>query len=381
MVRIKPALNPKEHENIDSRNINNSKDDNASNSTINPIDNSYEKIKNHDNLFSDYSIGIDRQNGLLKDATEVSDVVANTENTSFDSGLSEIHAQDAQEICTNLPTENYSVPERLDVEFSLDLDDKKSVSGNKKSQKYDKNESGDKSTHNKRNKNRLSTKKDPRNSENSNVSNNFDNSSSTQNYTRKKARIVEIPDYRPLDYDEFVDIRDHALNSSIWICQKMSRNSKQIKDRLFKKGYTFHEVDYVDVDGETKSFDIMDYVVKNLEKDGYVDNISYAKSVVQSDISSGKSGFVIKSNLYRKGFDRDVIDEAMEKADNTDYSAIIQRKVREMYHSSSIKNLDNEWAKKNKIIQSLARKGFSFDDIRCEIEKYLEESHKSEENW
>jgi regulatory protein len=122
------------------------------------------------------------------------------------------------------------------------------------------------------------------------------------------------------------------------------RSVKEIKDRL----YTYLGPD----DEETKA-----NVMAKLDKLGYLNDREFAKWFVESRQSHRPRSYRhLASELYAKGLDKSVIQEALQSgADERDaLRQLIEKK---------------QGMERDKLISYLARRGFSWELIKAEVDK------------
>ena len=115
--------------------------------------------------------------------------------------------------------------------------------------------------------------------------------------------------------------------------------------------------------------------IEKLEELGYLNDLNYAISYIESK-TYGKNR--ISYNLFQKGIDRSTVEKAYltldeEKEDNVD-----DTKLEKLIEKNSKKiNINNEREEKKikeeqKLIQYLARQGFSLDKIFKKLKEYKE---------
>ena len=142
------------------------------------------------------------------------------------------------------------------------------------------------------------------------------------------------------------------------------RSEKEIKDYL--KNLSFHRK----MKGkEELSIFIIDAIVQLLTRKGFLDDELFAKAWAES--RSRKYGPQrIKQELFKKGIDREVIEEAISEKGKV----ISGRETAEILLEKKIrfwKDLDPLKFRK-KAIEYLMRRGFEYDDIKQVVEKALE---------
>lgn len=137
------------------------------------------------------------------------------------------------------------------------------------------------------------------------------------------------------------------------LLMSMERTEGQLRQKLLEGGYPPAVIEQV-----------LDYV-KGYR---YVDDERYASDYVRTKGRS-KSVRQMKADLLRKGVSQEVIRHTIENQE-VDESVAIRRLIDK-------KNIDVEHATRDqmqKLYQSLARRGFSYDDIRRELTRYREEA-------
>lgn len=174
------------------------------------------------------------------------------------------------------------------------------------------------------------------------------------------------------------EVRRFGIKEGTFISEE---HYAQIEDILYKRGkeralYYLKDSDKTSYQMKTKlkagfyPDEIIDRILAFLIKYGYIDDYEYAKRFISYNISK-KSILRIKESLYVKGVGRDIIEDAIENFredglhnncygdENVDNPqvAIIRKHI-----SKKIKaDMDNQY--ESKIIMSLLRKGFMYEDI------------------
>lgn len=174
------------------------------------------------------------------------------------------------------------------------------------------------------------------------------------------------------------EVRRFGIKEGTFISEE---HYEQIEDILYKRGkeralYYLKDSDKTSYQMKTKlkagfyPDEIIDKILTFLIKYGYIDDYQYAKRYISYNISK-KSILKIKESLYVKGVGKDIVDDALESIyeDNSlascfDYEGNDnpQRVIIRKYISKKIKaDMDNQY--EGKIIMSLLRKGFMYEDI------------------
>ena len=145
-----------------------------------------------------------------------------------------------------------------------------------------------------------------------------------------------------LDDEMYIKAKNKALN----ILSKASQSEKQIRQKL-SKDFEEHTIDRV---------------IEFLQKYKFVDDEDLATRIVNTNVNLNKYGKnKIKQNLYNKGIDKSIIEQAMNEIDSDKEfeNALYLGKKR----YDRLKNEDPRKAYQ-KIGNHLAYKGFNYDIIK-----------------
>lgn len=121
-------------------------------------------------------------------------------------------------------------------------------------------------------------------------------------------------------------------------------------------------------------------IIDELESSKYIDDASYTESFINSKINSQTNGpYQIKQKLSTKGIKTDLIDEIMSQTYTRESQVnvatnIAEKLVMQKYSKLPLKML------KIKINQSLVTKGFSYDIAKTAIESLELESDSEQES-
>lgn len=145
------------------------------------------------------------------------------------------------------------------------------------------------------------------------------------------------------------------INLSLNYLSYRPRSQKEITDYLAKKIAQFENIKF----NQAKESELIGECISKLTKYKYIDDVEFAKWWAESREKSNPKGTrLIKLELLRKGIDRDIIDEILEKNLNQTELAVkaIQKKLK------TWKNLPSAELK-NKAYRYLASRGFDYDQI------------------
>lgn len=147
-----------------------------------------------------------------------------------------------------------------------------------------------------------------------------------------------------------------------------SRSEKEIRDYLKNLSYKRKSKDQ-----EELSEMIVDLLVERLKKKELINDLEFAKAWVESRRRSKQKGInALKSELYQKGIDKEIIEEVLNddqqvEGQNSEVdlaSIALEKKVK------SWQNLEPK-KQKQKALEFLMRKGFDYELAKEVIEKLL----------
>ena len=157
-------------------------------------------------------------------------------------------------------------------------------------------------------------------------------------------------------HEEFIELtREIEQNASkaraLKTIGSRTLSSKEIQKRMVAKG------DSAEIASQTTQW---------LEEIGLVNDEEYAKSIVRHYTKKGYGNARIKQELFKRGIERDFWDDAMEESDGMEDAAyaFVEKKLRSGSDESEIR----------KTIDAMRRRGYSYDEARAAINRYLEEN-------
>ena len=151
-----------------------------------------------------------------------------------------------------------------------------------------------------------------------------------------------------------------SLEKGIFLISLKDRTKKEVRLKLEEKYWNKSAVLHA---------------IEKLEEFGYLNDLNYAVSYIESR-SYGKNR--ISYNLFQKGIDKRTIEQAYLTLDEEKEEDIEEAKLEKLLEKNSKKiNVNNERDKKKikdeqKLVQYLARHGFSLDKIFRKIREYKE---------
>lgn len=124
------------------------------------------------------------------------------------------------------------------------------------------------------------------------------------------------------------------------------KTEKQIRDYIYKKGY---------------SKEVCSYVISKLKEYNYIDDENYARAYIE--LNNKKMGAIkLKANLLSKGIDKEIIENLLNDLE-TDDEILYNMATKYM------KNKENTFENQVKLTRFLAGRGFSFDEINKVVDK------------
>ena len=164
------------------------------------------------------------------------------------------------------------------------------------------------------------------------------------------------------DIERFYDEISYeaSFEKGIFLISLKDRTKKELRLKLEKK--------YLNKPAILKA-------IEKLEEFGYLNDLNYAISYIESR-TYGKNR--IFYNLFQKGIDRGIVEKAYLALDEEKEENIDDTKLEKLIEKNSKKiNVSNKRDEKKmkeeqKLIQYLARQGFSLDKIFKKLKKYKE---------
>ena len=107
-------------------------------------------------------------------------------------------------------------------------------------------------------------------------------------------------------------------------------------------------------------------ILIKLENNKFIDDSLYASSKINTFITNGKSKIYISSYLLKKGVEKKLIQELLQKKDEENFDWEIEAAKKFIRKKNFSKFLEN----KEKLMSKMARAGFSYEIVK----KLLDES-------
>ena len=162
--------------------------------------------------------------------------------------------------------------------------------------------------------------------------------------TRIGVTVDDALSARLLDAAEDTAMYDRALN----LLSFRARSSRELQRRLTEKG---------------QSRDRAERVIERLRTLGLIDDAEFARQLTRSKLSSGASRRRVQQELFKRGVDRDVADEAVAQVmedEGLDDSASIERVARKKWRTLAA--LDGP-TRRRRLYAFLSRRGYNADDV------------------
>lgn len=188
----------------------------------------------------------------------------------------------------------------------------------------------------------------------------------------KRARKIEIPEDYIITDEEYADYFQHAKNSSLFYLSRFDRNSNEIRQKLYEKGYPEGEVTVRGKDGETRDVNMVEDTVDFLIDASMIDDENYVEYNLLRYLDSGKGlNFIRRKLVFEKRVDPTLWEETIEKLSeeiDEKTSERIESVARQVMNRSTYKK-KNEFDRRGYLYQFLARRGFNSGDITEWIQK------------
>jgi regulatory protein len=146
---------------------------------------------------------------------------------------------------------------------------------------------------------------------------------------------------------------------AIKILGNRQMSSNEMERRLVRKG---------------ESVDTAKDTVQWLEEVGALGDAEYASAITRHYSAKGYGIARIKDELFKRGVPRDLWDEALMALEESDMDEAAGRFLEKKLRGSSDKN------DLRKALDALCRRGFSYEDARAAIARYLESIGNAGEN-
>lgn len=144
-----------------------------------------------------------------------------------------------------------------------------------------------------------------------------------------------------------ISIRDYAL----YLIEFKDRTEKELRDKFKEKGY-----DENDTEDE----------IEFLKNYGYIDDKRYAEHFTHDAINIKKWGKMrIRTELLRKGIDRETIDNTIEDAFFEVEDDLVLTQMQTRFKNSDFSNIKE----RTRIFNFFMRRGFSPDEIKGAMNK------------
>ena len=146
-------------------------------------------------------------------------------------------------------------------------------------------------------------------------------------------------------YDEIIYeiLGTRAKKRAMFLLERMDRTEHQLRDKLMQNGYPAVCVDLA-----------IDYV----KKYHYIDDLRYATNYISYQ-QKRKCRQKLKIDLLTKGIDKNVIEQALDEAFDSDE----QIKIRQLLEKKHYDPKECDRKEKQKTYQYLMRRGFKGSDI------------------
>lgn len=150
------------------------------------------------------------------------------------------------------------------------------------------------------------------------------------------------------------DERIRAKRRALYILAQRDHSAKELYDKLIKNYPP----------------ELCTLTVEAMRDFGYLDEEKYARKLFKSYMNKGWGKSKIRFELKRKGLSEDLIALCEEEYDDEDYI----EEITELINKKYINKLDfSDYSSVQRVTAALARRGFSYDDIKTAMARVREE--------
>lgn len=173
----------------------------------------------------------------------------------------------------------------------------------------------------------------------------------TKGMTISEEELRAIKDFAQFSYGK---------NLALYHLSFKKRTEKEVRDYLNQ-----HEIDEK----------IIPKVLKSLKEDKWIDDENYVRQIVASNLHTGDKGaYHLKQKLIQKGISSSLIDPILADSDFSPLAEKIAEKLLRKYQ-----NKLPQKALLDKILQFLLNKGFSFSEAKAALESLEVEKDEEQE--
>lgn len=172
-------------------------------------------------------------------------------------------------------------------------------------------------------------------------------------YSLKKGMELE-EDF--VDQVLLAENRKKAYNYAISILSRRPVSEKQLALKMKNKNY---------------DYEIILFVVDKLKQNRYIDDEDYSERFIRNKVNYSSSGKLkIKSALYSKGIEREIIEEKLRMIGEEDEVCkaydLAKKKLR-------VLNIEDRSKIKTKLVSFLTNKGFEYSTVKKAIRRVCDE--------
>ena len=150
------------------------------------------------------------------------------------------------------------------------------------------------------------------------------------------------------------DERIRAKRRALYILAQRDHSAKELYDKLIKNYPP----------------ELCTLTVETMRDFGYLDEEKYARKLFKSYMNKGWGKSKIRFELKRRGLPEGLIALCEEEYDDEDYI----EEITELINKKYINKLDfSDYSSVQRVTAALARRGFSYDDIKIAMSRVREE--------
>lgn len=177
----------------------------------------------------------------------------------------------------------------------------------------------------------------------------------------KEARKVDLTEGQELSWEQYDELATHARNSMMWYTSNYAKTSKELREKLYKKGYPKGEVKVTRWDGTKQEVNIVDETIQWLIDSLIIDDELFAERFAESKKRQKQGRSRVRMALIVKGLDPEMVEPILEKVysdSDEELRAYLEREL------GYLRRRDTDpWKIRQKLFQKAAGRGWDLDQV------------------
>ena len=187
---------------------------------------------------------------------------------------------------------------------------------------------------------------------------------------KKRLYLLEIDEKDKLYVTEDTIVH-FMLSKNMEIDETTLKDIQRYAQFSYGKNLALYQISF-----KQRTSDEVKKYLENLKKENWINDSQYVETYLSQNLTSGdKGGYVLKQKLLQKGVDAQLIDPKIAELDFSDLAEKTAQKLLRKYQNKlSTKTL------KEKIIQNMMNKGFSYTEAKDAFETLDIEKDEEQES-